>query len=498
MPPRRKSEFHGDNKEHAEKDIKNVVVFGESGVGKSSLINLIAGVKVSPTSSGAVGCTLEYKRHLLTLGEQSFAVWDTAGLDEGTCGTVPAEQAEVYLKQLLRDLTKASGIDLLVYCARGTRVRSGLLSNYQIFYSAICRRKVPIAIVVTGLENQENCMDSWWQQNEKDFSALAMHFDNYACVTTLESSTPGTIQSKRLAESKDAVTKLITTTCRTNQWKPDERSWIETAFSDIRAILSPKNDVRPANVIMCDASRQLPISPVGARSRSISFHNPVGLSLSLSRPVIFRNPISIVSEKSKRILPFENAERSILERSFRVYQVPQKPTESSDEEPKQVVKRGADLLIFCVEAESQDAGSQWEHFYLTYGGDLSPQIVVVIGASDQSSAAYWWTDVAGKTDARDGAKVTFWPTSQEGTDVEAAKTRLQELITTCCLDCNKASIKNEHVFRHSLRIDTTSTKPQSSSRQEPAEPDILTKWGVWQESSSAGDQPLSPTTQDKV
>ncbi|KAF9227137.1 hypothetical protein BS17DRAFT_673850, partial [Gyrodon lividus] len=218
---------------------KNVVVFGETGVGKSSLINLIAGKQISATSSGAVGCTLEYKRYLLELGDPSqlFAVWDTAGLDEGTHGTVPAEKAEVYLKQLLRDLAKTSGIDLLVYCVRGTRVRSALLCNYHIFHSAICRKKVPIAIVVTGLENQEGSMESWWLENEKEFSTLKMHFDNHACVTTATLDAPSATFESRLRESRAAVINLISTTCRSQQWKPAERSWTETAISDIRAML---------------------------------------------------------------------------------------------------------------------------------------------------------------------------------------------------------------------------------------------------------------------
>jgi hypothetical protein len=237
-----------------------VVIFGESGVGKSSLVNLVAGREVSATSSGAAGCTLEYKHHVLDLGDpsQRFAIWDTAGLDEGTHGSVPAEKAEMYLKQLLRDLGRTGGIDLLVYCVRGTRVRSALLWNYDLFYSAICRKKVPIAIVVTGLENQEGSMESWWEQNQHEFSALKMHFDNHACVTTvtpLEPLTQSTTLGGRLGESKVAVMNLITTTCRTKKWKPAERSWIETAFSDIRAMMSPKENVRLANVIVCHVSR---------------------------------------------------------------------------------------------------------------------------------------------------------------------------------------------------------------------------------------------------
>ncbi|KAF8134422.1 P-loop containing nucleoside triphosphate hydrolase protein, partial [Boletus edulis] len=235
---------------------KNVVIFGETGVGKSSLINLLAGENVSETSSSAVGCTLNYKRYPLKLGDQRFVIWDTAGLDEGSQGTVPAEKAEEYLRQLLRDLARASGIDLLIYCVRGTRVRSALLTNYHLFYSAICRKKVPIAIAITGLENQEGNMDSWWLKNERQFSALQMRFDNYACVTTLQPLIENPTLEERRRISKAALVKLITNTCRAEHWMPSERGWVDTAFSDVRAILSPKegNTVHVANVIMCDVS----------------------------------------------------------------------------------------------------------------------------------------------------------------------------------------------------------------------------------------------------
>jgi len=99
------------------------------------------------------------------------------------------------LKLLLLDLSKASGIDLLIYCVRGTRIRTALLTNYNLFYSAICRKKVPICLVVTGLENQEGNMDTWWLKNERQFSTLQMYFDNYACVTTLESSVENRIRA---------------------------------------------------------------------------------------------------------------------------------------------------------------------------------------------------------------------------------------------------------------------------------------------------------------
>jgi hypothetical protein len=476
------------------------VIFGETGVGKSSLINLIAGEKVSETSSSAVGCTLDYERHLLMLGDHHFAVWDTAGLDEGTQGTVPAEKAEAYLKRLLHDLAKTSGIDLLVYYVRGTRVRSALLTNYHLFYSAICRKKVPIAIVITGLENQEGNMDTWWLKNEKQFSALQMRFDNYACVTTLQSSTGNATLEERRRISKRAVVKMITSTCRTEQWMPGERSWIDTAFSDIRAILSPKDGHggHVANVIMCDVSQHTPVGQ-GAINRSVSFQNPVTLFLSFTRPMSFRSPVSVVNEKLQNKLPFDIAMKRTPERLFRVYQVPRKQTPSGrkEEETKDtVVKRGADLLIFCVEkevGECRDVKMQWEHFNLTYGGDLSPQIVVIIGATDQQSAEEWWNDAVGGAITKLGdASIAYWPTNGSVADAEVVKGRLRDLINTCCIDCSKVNLEGAYkrIFRRgtSPRLDKSLIslwmKPPASRNSMADErvtgQDVLTKWGVWE------------------
>lgn len=479
-------------------------------MGKSSLINLIAGENISETSSSAVGCTLNYKRHLLKLADQRFAIWDTAGLDEGTQGTVPAEKAEAYLKLLLRDLAKANGIDLLIYCVRGTRVRSALLTNYHLFYSAICRKKVPIAIVITGLENQEGNMDTWWLKNERQFSALQMYFDNYACVTTLRSSMENATLVERRNISKAAVIRMIASTCRTEQWMPAERSWADTAISDIRAILFPRDRsrVQVANVIMCDASQHTPVSQ-DVIKRSVTFQNPVSLSFSPTRLVGFRKPVLVVNETSKSKLPFNVAIKCTPERLFRVHQVPRKQTSSGarGEEMKKdrVVKRGADLLIFCAEkrvGECRDVKLQWEHFTLTYGGDLSPQIVVIIGATDQQSAEEWWNDaVLGGAITKPGdASLAYWPINQTFAEAEDARGRLRDLINTCCIDCSKVNLtEDKRIFRRgtSPRLDKSFMsvwmRPPAGNRgskaDEPvrADRDVLTEWGVWEHVSTERD-----------
>ncbi|KAH7916525.1 P-loop containing nucleoside triphosphate hydrolase protein [Hygrophoropsis aurantiaca] len=166
----------------------NVIVFGEGGVGKSSLINMIADPLSSKPqmSSNAVGCTFIHEAYSLTVHDQTFFLWDTPGLDEGSFGTVPAAKAKEELQILLRQLASTSGIDLVMYCIRGTRVRKALLQNYKFLCSVINRKVVPVVLVVTGLENCEGEMDDWWTQNESELKRCGMQFDGHACVTTLD------------------------------------------------------------------------------------------------------------------------------------------------------------------------------------------------------------------------------------------------------------------------------------------------------------------------
>ncbi|KAI9571678.1 P-loop containing nucleoside triphosphate hydrolase protein, partial [Boletus coccyginus] len=216
---------------------RNIVVFGESGVGKSSLVNLVAGRSIAATSSGAKGCTFHHKKYELQVDDTPYAIWDTAGLDEGTYGTVPAEIAEEHLKQLLRDLVTANGIHLLVYCVRASRLRKTLLSNYNLFYSAICRKKVPIVAVVTGLENYEEEMADWWTANETEFAMLKMHFDGHACVTTLNADKVNSpILKQRCRASRQAVLSLLASACARNCWETEQDGWVSATLADVRAM----------------------------------------------------------------------------------------------------------------------------------------------------------------------------------------------------------------------------------------------------------------------
>ncbi|KAG2116833.1 hypothetical protein DEU56DRAFT_839716 [Suillus clintonianus] len=58
---------------------RNVVIFGETGPGKSSVINTIAQKDPAKTSNDVLGCTSISERHAVEISGQSFVLFDIAG-----------------------------------------------------------------------------------------------------------------------------------------------------------------------------------------------------------------------------------------------------------------------------------------------------------------------------------------------------------------------------------------------------------------------------------
>ncbi|KAG1737388.1 P-loop containing nucleoside triphosphate hydrolase protein [Suillus lakei] len=189
----------------------SVVIFGEAGAGKSSLVNLIAGKNMAETSSGAGGCTTGINTHEILIQKNQnetlkVKLVDTPGLDEGPRGTVPDKEARRILKELIRTLVKEGDIHLIVYCVRGERVIKTLRKNYKLIQSEV-KMEVPIVLVVTCLESYEPEMEDWWRVNEQTISKFGMTFAGHACVTTAMMTESKVVERRN--QSYNAVCKLI-------------------------------------------------------------------------------------------------------------------------------------------------------------------------------------------------------------------------------------------------------------------------------------------------
>ncbi|KAF8441412.1 hypothetical protein L210DRAFT_3447054 [Boletus edulis BED1] len=376
---------------------RNIIVFGETGVGKSSVINMIAGKHVTRTSNDAVGCTFRHQCYQVPLDGLSVNLWDTAGLDEGTEGTVPAGQAENNLKAFLRQITRWNGIDLLLYCVRGTRVRQALLRNYNIFYGAICRKKVPVALVVTGLENYEGDMETWWAEHEKDLIKHGMRFDAHACVTTIRSDHPA-IQD-RLKQSREVLRNLMRAKFDAAAWRADEGLLMTASLTDARALLRAAEKRVAPLITICDATEHsnrphlLPTMPGSQATRT--------------------------SDREYRCLYVDA--RGVLLRDSKLW--------------TETVQR-PDLLIFYSDAES-DPNRTWtafERFHVSYGGDMCPVIVVFMGLDSHEAAAEMWRLMSSSHGGAMVANPTYYPGPDGPREiVERADAALAALVEEKCL-----------------------------------------------------------------
>ena len=208
--------------------IPNVIIFGETGAGKSSLVNMIAGKYVAPTSSGSVGCTFQSTSYTVNIDGILFNLHDTAGLDEARGGTIAKHDAIVQLYTLLRKLE--TGVNLLIFCMRGPRITESCVKNWRLFREIICQRHVPIILAVTGLENEENGMDAWWKQNQEHFTKYEMYPNGVACLTlTRGRKAPwgGHYFDELYEESQEKIKKAIRAVYLRIPWQVPTAEWFK-------------------------------------------------------------------------------------------------------------------------------------------------------------------------------------------------------------------------------------------------------------------------------
>jgi len=204
----------------------NIIIFGETGAGKSSIVNLLAGEDVAKTTSTSTGSTFETTCYPVMITGSLFNIFDTAGLNEGDPKTMNKTNAIRQLYRLLVSLE--GGVSLLLFCMRAPRIKDSYVQNWRLFHEIICAKKVPTAIIITGLENEEESMDSWWVKNRDNFEHHGMKAAGHACITATKGRKKGDryMFEEEYAESKAKVQQLIVNCALQEAWVVPRIQWI--------------------------------------------------------------------------------------------------------------------------------------------------------------------------------------------------------------------------------------------------------------------------------
>ncbi|KZP32052.1 hypothetical protein FIBSPDRAFT_925456 [Athelia psychrophila] len=218
----------GSSNSSVPKSHPNIIVFGQTGSGKSSLINLIAGKDVAQTSSDLTKCTFDSQPYHIEVDESlTVTLWDTAGLNQGSRG----DKATIMrICELIIRLEK-------IFCFRD-RIRDGTFENYQMF-RAICDATVPMAVVVFGLERVPDRVD-WWSRNELMFKGANMKFNDHACVVGTRGNRIANSDIFTYGEAYDAsaieVKALIKRAYLSKPRNQDRQQWLAMVLKNMRTL----------------------------------------------------------------------------------------------------------------------------------------------------------------------------------------------------------------------------------------------------------------------
>ncbi|KAG1878178.1 hypothetical protein F4604DRAFT_599421 [Suillus subluteus] len=191
----------------------HVLLFGETGAGKSAIINLIMGRDVAQASPDSEISNLEHTSYEVALGDRRFKLWEVSSLE--SMSSFRTFLAKRRLKQAYEKLYKDDGVYLLLYCLRGSRAQRALIRDYKFFTdivgsTATAAGGVPVAAVVTSLEDYPMDMDKWWVKNKDNLESLGMRFSAHACITSLpDDPYASPAMRARRQRSEEVIRRLI-------------------------------------------------------------------------------------------------------------------------------------------------------------------------------------------------------------------------------------------------------------------------------------------------
>ncbi|KAI6114557.1 hypothetical protein F5141DRAFT_1001773 [Pisolithus sp. B1] len=159
--------------------VLTVMVLGEIGVGKSSVVNLIVGEYVTGCSSDVEVCTRRTTRHEATVESMKVHIWEVSGFNKPEDLKKNAPDIEDKFGPILE--AKAS-VNIILFCMRGQKVTATTKRIFELIHG-IFKKRIPIVLVINHLERERD-MEDWWRRNQGTLGT-SMSGTRHVCVTGL-------------------------------------------------------------------------------------------------------------------------------------------------------------------------------------------------------------------------------------------------------------------------------------------------------------------------
>ncbi|KAF9222611.1 P-loop containing nucleoside triphosphate hydrolase protein [Gyrodon lividus] len=225
----------------------DVVLLGETGVGKSSVINLIAGATIAKVSPDSMTCTKTTARYTIEEKGRTFHLHDTPGLVDPSTGAEDYVDPIAKAQKLILSLNNGIGPDLLLFCVSKKGSMKALQRSYRLFCKIICRGKVPFALVITELGKEENA-DDWWKNHAATVQKYGIECSWHAGLRSVHARLGENADLDE--ESKESISSLLVA-CADRQ-SHSLRSSINRVVGQITCIfsssMSERNLMRQCNL----------------------------------------------------------------------------------------------------------------------------------------------------------------------------------------------------------------------------------------------------------
>ena len=147
----------------------HVALAGNTGVGKSTLVNVLKGKEIAEVNNNVRPCTTRTTKYEVVEGGTTYCIWDTRGLNEGSekavlptlrkfVGILPGPERD--LKNLLRG--KNPKVSLVLLCIEAKKIRVNVhWKIYNKIYVDFCERGLKVAVVVTQMGEKDFKGSEW-------------------------------------------------------------------------------------------------------------------------------------------------------------------------------------------------------------------------------------------------------------------------------------------------------------------------------------------------